>query len=209
EELAEAHVNLPHVDRMLGVLERVERLVRTSLAFGRPSTPRPAAHRPADLLATAATSVAPRTERLGGPLTVEVASGLPEVFVDDGQMVQVLVILLNNALDAAGSARRVFLCAALERPPEAHPSSRRESSRPAVRFDVRDFGPGIPSDILGRIFDPFFTTKASGTGLGLSIAQQLAAENGARIELDSHAGGPTTFSILVPVAAEPSPASSR
>jgi signal transduction histidine kinase len=174
--------------------------VRASLLFGRPSPPRRAAHRPWTILSAAASALLPRTQKLGSDLPIEADAELPDVVVDDGQLVQVLVILLNNALDATGSPRRVLLHARCERPSsEARGRKSEPPPAPFMRFDVKDDGPGIPPNILGQIFDPFFTTKAAGTGLGLSIAQQLASENGARIELNSTVGGPTTFSVLVPV----------
>ena len=223
EELAEANVVLPHVDRMLKVLARVERLVRSSLVFGRPSPPRAAHHRPWTILSSAVSSMHPRVHLMGGELCIEVDPDLPDVLVDDGQISQVLVILLNNALDATGSPQRVLLRARQARPaaegrkaksepppPFSPPFSPPLSLPPYVRFDVCDDGPGIPPENRQRIFDPFFTTSASGTGLGLAIAQQLATENGARIELASALGGPTTFSVLCPVAgAEPAPPSPR
>jgi two-component system sensor histidine kinase AtoS len=136
---------------------------------------------------------------MGGEVRVEVEPDLPSVYVDEGQLVQVLVILLDNALDVTLSPRRVILRAS---------STRGEvkglEGATGVRFDVIDDGPGIPAHAIGRIFDPFFTTKPSGTGLGLSIAQQLVAENGGRIELTSAAGGPTTFSIRFDLAPPPS-----
>ena len=187
EDLADAKWALPQVSRMLQVLERIERLVRTSLQFGRPATPRRALHRPWTILAAALGEIGPRTRELGGEVRVEVEPDLPDVLVDDGQLIQVLVILFNNALDAAGTTRKV--------------SSRVASSRAGVRFEVRDEGTGIPPEILGRIFDPFFTTKSSGTGLGLSIAQHIVSENGASIEVSSTRGTPTTFTVLVPTAA--------
>jgi len=69
-----------------------------------------------------------------------------------------------------------------------------------LRFEVLDEGPGIAPGELPRIFDPFYTTKPSGTGLGLSIAQQIATDNGGRIELSAAAGCPTSFAILIPAA---------
>lgn len=211
EELAEAHIELPHVGRMLKVLERVERLVRSSLVFGRPSPPRPAPHRPWAILSAAVASMQPRTQELGGELRVEVDPELPDVFVDDGQMSQVLVILLNNALDATGSPEHVLLRARQARSGAEKGRKARSDppSAPYVRFEVCDDGPGIPPENRERIFDPFFTTTASGTGLGLAIAQQLATENAARIELASPLGGPTTFSVLVPVAGADPPSLSR
>jgi len=206
DELKEANLVLPHVGRMLGVIDRVERLVRTSLRFGRPSPPHAASHRPWTILSAAVSAMLPRTLALGGELNVEVEPDLPDVFVDDGQIVQVLVILLSNAFDATGRPPGVLLRADLAR---TNLDGRARKSEPplasAVRFAVRDDGPGIEPGIVERIFDPFFTTKAAGTGLGLSIAQQLATENAARIEVRSSPGGPTTFSVLVPIAAPEEP----
>ena len=71
EELAEANLELPHVHRMLTVLERVERLVRSSLVFGRPSPPRSAPHRPWTILSSAVSSMHARTR---APWAVSYAS---------------------------------------------------------------------------------------------------------------------------------------
>jgi len=196
EELTQAGLMLPHAGRMLRVLERMERLVRSSLRFGRPAVPRRAVHRPWVLCSGALTALSPRL--LGRELHVEIDADLPSVFVDEGQIVQALVVLLDNALDAEGSPEGVSIKAYGPRAPD---SERPRSSIPVtsqmVRFEVTDNGPGISATDLPRIFDPFFTTKASGTGLGLSIAQQLVSENGGRIEVSSARGG-TTFTILVP-----------
>lgn len=202
EELAETNLHLPHVGRMLSVLERVERLVRNSLLFGRPSPPRRDAHRPWELVSKAVADVGPRTRGSGGALRLEVDEDLPLVFVDDGQLVQILVVLLNNALDAARQPARVLLRAHYPRVAERGRRSEPPPS-PFLRFEVHDDGPGMAPEVLPRIFDPFFTTKASGTGLGLSIAQQLITENGGRIEVSSSLGGPTVFTVFVPIGGLP------
>lgn len=210
EELSDDELLLSHVTRMLQVLERIERLVRTSLQFGRPTAPRRAPHRPWNILNQAVAQLAPRSGPLAGKLRVEVEPELPDVYVDDAQLTQVLIILLNNALDAAGAHGRLVLRAVGTKPtddagrgrksvPPPPPSSPRGAAPcPVVKFEVIDDGPGIPAGILGRIFDPFFTTKPSGTGLGLSIAQQIVNENGGRLEVTSPRGGPTTFSVFAP-----------
>jgi signal transduction histidine kinase len=154
------------------------------------------------LVAAAVSEVGPRTRELGGELRIEVEPDLPDVFVDEAQLIQVLVILLNNALDATGSPRRVLL-RVVEGPAVTDaPDWKRDAippgARPTIRFEVRDDGPGVPAEILERIFDPFFTTKASGTGLGLSIAQHIVSENGGSIEVISPRVGPTTFAVTVP-----------
>ncbi len=200
EDLADANIQLPHVSRMLQVLERIERLVRTSLQFGRPAAPRRGHHRPWALVAAALGEVGPRIKEGDGEIRLEVEPDLPDVFVDDGQCVQVLVILLNNALDSVGSAQRVLVRVVRARSVDDSKEEGAQSPIPLVRFEVHDDGLGIPAAILGRIFDPFFTTKPSGTGLGLSIAQQLVSENGGHFTVSSSRGGPTTFSVLLPTA---------
>ena len=187
EELVSAGLHLPHAKRMLGILERMERLVRTSLQFGRPAAPRRAAHRPWTICSAALAGVSARTMPTGHPIRVEFDPDLPDVFVDDAQLTQALVILLDNALDAAKSPRGVLIRVSRDGSTES----------PSVRFEVIDDGPGIAPADLSHIFDPFFTTKASGTGLGLSIAQQIVNENGARIEVSSMRGAPTCFAIIV------------
>lgn len=203
EELRDANMELPHVRLILQLVERIERLVKTSLQFGRPAAPKRVKQRPWVIASAALEALRPRV-RGYEEILVEADSGLPDVFVDESQLAQALVILLHNAIDATGAASRVMV--RLKR------GERRRTDppgldlpdgapRPTVRFEVIDDGPGIPVEIVERIFDPFFTTKPTGTGLGLSIAQQIVSENGARLEVVSSraSGGPTTsFTIIAP-----------
>ena len=176
-----------YLTRMMCQIERIERLVKTSLQFGRPVAPRRANRAAAAIVSAALEAVSPRVkDGLGDGLQTEIQVGLPAVYADDAPITQILVILLENAIDAAGRSDRVTLKVAAE-PRE-------------VRFEVKDLGPGIPEWLMNRIFDPFFTTKSTGTGLGLSIAQQLAHENRSRIEVASVEGRGTTFCLLVPRA---------
>lgn len=208
DELSEAGLHLPHIERMLRVLDRIEGLVRASLQFGRPATPRRGAHRPWTILSAALSAIGPRTRSSGGEIQIEVEPDLPDVLCDEGQIAQVLVILLNNALDAVGTSDRVTLRATRPRADEDSLGvklGKMHDPTAWVQLDVADDGPGISPDIIGQIFDPFFTTKAAGTGLGLSIAQQVVGENQSRLEVSSRRGGPTTFTLLVPVVGNDEP----
>ncbi|MDH4038709.1 MAG: ATP-binding protein [Candidatus Krumholzibacteria bacterium] len=116
---------------------------------------------------------------------------LPVLEADAGQLHQVLLNLLLNAVAATADGGRVALSAA-----DAQRNGRR-----CVALRVRDAGPGIPADVLPRIFDPFFTTRESGTGLGLSISHGIIREHGGWIDVESHPGAGTTVSVILPAKA--------
>jgi len=65
---------------------------------------------------------------------------------------------------------------------------------------IRDTGPGIPENQVGKIFEPFFTTKSplKGTGLGLSVVHRIIKSHGGRILVESELGRGTQFTILLP-----------
>jgi len=195
EELRDSGVTTPHVALMLRMLERIERLVRTSLQFGRPAAPKRSPQRPWLIVQFALAELRPRLRGLGGELVVEIDDDLPSVNVDEKQIAQALVVLLNNALDATSEPGRVTVRVTRERRGDDLHSDAPPPS--TVRFEVKDDGAGIAPEIFTRIFDPFFTTKPTGTGLGLSIAQQIVSENGARLEVTSNPAVATTFAIVI------------
>ena len=71
---------------------------------------------------------------------------------------------------------------------------------------VTDTGPGIPIEALPSVFEPFFTTKSEseGSGLGLAITRLIVEELNGTVEVDSTAGGPTTFRVWLPAEETPS-----
>jgi len=118
---------------------------------------------------------------------------LPVTNLDRGQIEQLLVNLLANALRAAGSAsgaRAVVV------------ETRVETDTVVVA--VEDSGPGIPAEIRPRIFDPFFTTgENDGVGLGLSIAAQIAIAHSGRLALADGALGGARFELRLPAEQRP------
>jgi signal transduction histidine kinase len=114
----------------------------------------------------------------------EIEPGLPAVLADRDQVLQVLLNLVRNAIDAmpAGGAIRIGAARAAG----------------GVAFTVSDSGPGIAPEDLARVFEPYFTTKEGGTGLGLAIAQRIAEEHGGRLEAASPRGGGAAFTLTLP-----------
>jgi two-component system sensor kinase FixL len=104
---------------------------------------------------------------------------------DADQLKQVLLNLLQNAIDAMNGVGRLRL-----------------SSRKQARFvdvSIEDNGPGIPENIQERIFDPFFTTKADGSGLGLAISRTIVRDHGGTLTMKSAPSQGTTFIIGLPL----------
>ena len=172
--------------RIPGLVARVESLIKHALAYSRPKPPKRSLHQVDFLIERSASLLRPRDTAVR--LDLEGDDGLldaPPVMVDLHQAEQVLVNLLENALDAARSEVTVRV---------------RDGGTPmaSVCVAVTDDGPGVPAEVAPRIFDPFFTTKAHGTGLGLAIARDLARLNGGDLRLAS-VPGRTTFELFLPI----------
>jgi two-component system nitrogen regulation sensor histidine kinase GlnL len=122
---------------------------------------------------------------------------LPPINVDRGQMIQALLNLARNALQAVGAQGRIVLrTRALSNYTIAG-----ELHRLVLSIEVEDSGPGIPEELQERIFYPLVTGRESGTGLGLTIAQDLVSRNGGLIEFTSKPGR-TMFQMRLPVNAD-------
>jgi signal transduction histidine kinase/ActR/RegA family two-component response regulator len=128
--------------------------------------------------------------RTGSPIRIEVtiAEDLWSAQVDPGQIVQVLHNILINAREAMPSG------GAIEVGAENIPGN----PDPQVRISIRDYGCGIPPDVLGQIFDPYFTTKPAGSGLGLATAYAIVGKHGGRISVESTPGTGTVFTLDLP-----------
>jgi two-component system NtrC family sensor kinase len=115
---------------------------------------------------------------------------LPRITTDSAQLQQVFLNIIDNAIDAVGKNGMIEI-------ETGHDPARNSE----VYVQIRDTGPGIPKELVGKIFDPFFTTKNQneGTGLGLSISYSIIEKLGGKIEVESVEGKGTTFVIYVPV----------
>jgi len=119
---------------------------------------------------------------------------LPEGFFDRNQLVQALLNLCRNALQAVGERGTVTL--RTRAITQAHIGLVRH--RLIARIDVLDDGPGVPPAIRSSLFFPLVTGRANGTGLGLALSQELVNRNGGIIEYESEPGR-TVFSVLLPL----------
>ncbi|WP_407179841.1 PAS domain-containing protein [Bradyrhizobium sp. STM 3562] len=130
-----------------------------------------------------------RLRRDGVILRMELADSLPLVLGDRIQLQQVILNLVQNALDAMsmvdGTARALTIKTELE-----------ESDR--VRLSVLDTGPGLDPALLDRLFDPFFTTKDEGMGIGLSVSRSIIENHHGSLWATANDGPGATFSFSIP-----------
>lgn len=119
---------------------------------------------------------------------------LPELRADRTQLIQALLNVARNALQACGEAGEIVLRTRMRR----QQTLGAVRHKLAIQIDIEDDGPGIPADIADRIFYPMVSTRSEGTGLGLPIAQYLIHTHDGLIEYHSQPGK-TVFSIYLPV----------
>ena len=166
---------------------RIRELILRLQNFSRLDAAQP---QPVDLPTGIESTLALLQHRLkNGIKIIKQYSALPLVTCHAGQINQVFLNLLTNALDAVGEPAKLTICAW-------------QSAPDWVAVSIHDNGPGIPPEIQLRIFEPFFTTKevGKGTGLGLSICHQIIQAHGGRIHCISSPGRGTEFRVELPVS---------
>ena len=188
-ETADREELVEHLDAIHEATFRARDITRKLLSFVRKGTVVPACHDLESLL----------EDIVGGFLERELsasdirfvrryAGDLPPVMVDRGQLEQVIVNLVTNAVDAIAGAGEITVAT-------GHDGR-------GVWVAVGDTGCGISREHLERIFMPFFTTKevGKGTGLGLSVSYGLIRGMGGDILVESTAGVGSTFTLVLPPA---------
>lgn len=176
-------------------INRLERIVKDTLQFARPSEPEFAIVPVAQLLAELDRLLGGELRKRNVALQIEASDDLL-VRADRQQISQVLINLVQNAGESIGQDGTVTLGA------RSGVSQLASGSQPVVMLEVADTGRGIPPEAERRIFDPFFSTKEGGTGLGLAIASRIVEKHGGVIQYSSRKNRGATFTIVLPRAIE-------
>jgi two-component system, NtrC family, sensor kinase len=206
-------------------VERVDKIIRTLLAYSRPGKGEKSAVNPPHAIEEALALLRPQKKFKSVTASVELGPKLPLMMADFDLLRQILVNLLLNALDAVNEKGHIWIRCwsfvkkqegivwdGVEREPaffglgETHRiclprnGEKVPPDRPMVVFTVVDDGPGISEENQNRIFDPFFTTKdpGKGTGLGLAICHSGVNAMGGEIWVYSRQGVGTQLAFVLP-----------
>ena len=173
---------------MTGEITRLENLMREMLGFVQTSADPPPPTDIGDEVQRSVSFFGPNLDRRGVQVHVDLGDEACLAAIDSRRMRQVLLNLLNNALEALPSGGKVEI------------GVRRR--RGQVEITVADDGPGVRVDDRERVFVPFYSTKASGTGLGLALARKFIEEAGGTITCESRPDKPgCLFRIVLPASA--------
>jgi len=184
----------------LEVIERESRrcgeIMRNLLTFARQAPRRREPNQLNELVTRAVKLMHHQFEMQAIDVETDLAPELEAVECDAGQVQQIILVLLVNAAEAMPQGGRLRVST--------------EAAEGGVRLRVRDWGPGIPADVMPHIFEPFFTTKEEQqrTGLGLAVAKSILDQHGGQIEVHSKEGEGAEFVITLPLskpADEPAP----
>ncbi|MGD9953483.1 MAG: PAS domain S-box protein, partial [Burkholderiales bacterium] len=191
-----------YLERAHAAWQRARDLIRQMLTFSRGQS---GERRPVALgaLLAEATRLLRPTLPATLELRTELVDGLPAALADTVQMEQVLLNLCINARDAMQGEGAITLGArAGEHRGAVCASCRQRVEGRYLELNVRDTGPGIPTEIRERMFDPFFSTKevGRGSGMGLAMVHGIVHQHGGHVLVENAEGGGARFRILLPAA---------
>ncbi len=176
------------LDQIRAQGERCKEITHKLLSFARRTDPRVREVQMNELIEEIVGVSEQRSRFSNVRILLNLDPSLPVVAASPSEMQQVLLNLINNAIDAMGTGGG-----------EVNITSKVDGEK--VVIDIQDTGHGIAQAILPRIFDPFFTTKpvGKGTGLGLSICYGIVKKMGGEITVNSTVGMGSSFRIHLPI----------
>ena len=182
-------------ERQMAIMRQAHRCSRVAsrlLQFADPARPAGERAAPPPVVGEVVQLLAPSAEQRGVQLDAVLQEPLPAAPLAPAELEQLLLNLVQNAVDACQTGGRVRIEAA--------------STDGELQFIVTDTGCGMSRDLLPRIFDPFFSTKpiGQGTGLGLSVCYGMVRAVGGSIEVESAPGRGTRVMVRLPCEPQPS-----
>lgn len=176
---------LRHIDAIISETKGLERLVSQFLGFAKPFEPEITVCSVRTIIERAMELCKPRFEAKHIVLESHVEAAMPDIHADGNMLSQVIVNIVNNAIDAVSEGGCVTVAA------------RREG--PDILMEVTDNGPGIHLKPGEDLFQPFFSRKESGTGLGLAICHRIVTAHAGCITYGNNETVGASFVVRVPI----------
>lgn len=189
-DLGEQSSGKRYAQQISQAVQSMDRLLTNLLLYTRPVHLARGWHLAESLIDESIKLAAHAITKVPVEIRVDISQDIHSMWCHDGQLKQVLVNLVVNAVQAMPDGG-VLAISLSQEPPQT-------LGIPAVRLTVGDSGIGIAPAHLSRIFDPFFSTKDAGTGLGLAIVYSIVDAHQGRIDVDSTVGQGTACSIILP-----------
>ena len=171
-------------------VRRANYMVLNFMNYGRPLKLRRARVPYTEILSKVLPLVTDRLAEQRVIITVNLDSGLPDLWVDQELLRNCILNFINNAAQAMDDGGCITLGASLD-----HSSA-------VLRLTFSDNGRGIAPEDIPKVFQPYFTTKDVGIGLGLAITERIIKEHGGTVSVDSTPGEGTVFTVELPLEHE-------
>jgi PAS domain S-box-containing protein len=182
--------------------QRISKVIENTLNLARVLPPKVQPEDINEIVRTAVQFLTTASAQKRVLLETQLAAGLPKVLIEAKQIEQVVLNLVQNAIDVAPEKSTITVSTCLMEDLIA----KSPTAKQKVALVVLDRGPGIPLDVQKHLFEPFHTTKESGTGLGLALSKQIMDKHNAEIRIEPAVGGGTIARLIFPVQPSGEPA---
>ena len=166
---------------------RCRKIVTSLLDFARQTKSAKQQHRINDIVIESLYLTKKKAAFKDVAVTHDLSEDIPTISVDKNQILQSLINIALNAIEATDPGGRVTV------------TTRFFPVDEVIEITISDTGKGIAKDKMDKIFEPFFTTQKGGTGLGLAITRGIVKQHGGTIDVKSKPGHGTTFTIRLPM----------
>lgn len=169
-------------------IERINYIISEFLVLAKPHAKLPKKYDLTQTLDDLLVLFQPEINLNGILMTTDIIKGPIYLYGEEGQMKQVLINLVKNAIEAISDDGKIHINCSIE-------------PQDIILIKISDNGIGMDRQVVEKIFDPFFSTKINGTGLGMMISEKIIAEHGGTIGIESQKGQGTTVTIQLPFRA--------
>lgn len=200
ENIDEEDDNKEYIERIIRQVDRLNGLLMNFFTYSKPAKPQMVKVPLIAIMQEVKPLVDKKLKENDVVLIEQYEDHLPVISVDPGQIQQVFLNLVLNAMDAIGVHGRIEISAETVRHHQMSSyckmfSELNENDK-YIKVEVKDNGPGMTKDIVEKAFEPFFTKKAFGSGLGLAVVYRILQENNAFVAIESEQGTGTTVVML-------------